>query len=342
MSQTPRVSVIMITYNQERYVEQAVRSVLAQHTAFDFEIVIADDASTDSTPAVLSRLREENPQRINLILRESNIGAAPNYLDAWSRCRAPYIAICEGDDRWMSRRKLARQVKWMDAHPECTVCFHRVANYYQENSTWTLSTAAAKADMTLEDLSRSNIITNLSVMYRAIPRADIPAWVAETPLFDYAMHSLHAARGAIRYLPHTMAVYRRHSAGIWSGDRLRALRLAVEIRRRLMAHFAGSRPEAVANWLDMFVRNSTTLGALQLAAGDDTAAASTADDIARTTALYSNSPIGYDKALQGIRDADPGAGARRPGRLRALTRLIPLRIGATLLDRAGAIVKIGG
>ena len=341
MSNTPRVSVIMITYNQERYVGQAVRSVLAQRTAFDFEIVIADDASTDSTPAVLRQLKAENPQRINLILREKNMGAAPNYLDAWSRCRAPYIAICEGDDWWLSTRKLARQVEWMDAHPECTVCFHRVANFYQQNSTWTVSTAPAVPDMTLDDLSRSNIITNLSVMYRAIPRADIPDWVAETPLFDYAMHSLHAARGYVRYIPRTMAVYRRHSAGIWSGDRVRALRLAVEIRRRLMAHFADIRPEAVANWLDMAVKNYITLAALQLADGDEAAASASAGDIADLTRRYSTHPLTSAQIMDRIRTADTQAGVRRPGRLRALTRFIPLRLGVTLLDRAGAIVKIG-
>lgn len=249
MTPTPKVSVIMITYNQETTIDEAIRSVVKQRAPFPFELIVADDASTDSTPARAAEWQRRYPDIVKLVSRKKNLGLQHNFLDAWSRCRGEYIAICEGDDHWCSSRKLQRQARWLDEHPDCGLTFHRVVNHYADSRTMSLSNPHQQSDLTLADLARANVITNLSVMYRAIPAAELPDWLGEIKLFDYAFHSLHAARGTAHFLPWPMAVYRRYSGGIWSGDLHRSWHLALDVREHLMRHFRHTHPEAVANYL---------------------------------------------------------------------------------------------
>lgn len=253
------ISVIMIAYNQERTIDEAIRGVMLQRTSVPFELIVADDASTDSTVERIRRWQERYPERIRLIARPANLGMAPNYLDAYAHCRGRYVAICEGDDWWCSSRKLERQYAYMEAHQECALCCHRVVNYYADKHTLSLSNGGLREGRyTLADLARGNFITNLSVMYRAIPASELPQWVSEIKLFDYAMHSLHAERGHIYYMSSPMAVYRQYAAGTWSGSATRRLRLAMDVRECLMRHFAG-RPDIVALYLKAYTDIALTL-----------------------------------------------------------------------------------
>ena len=336
MTQTtdePLVSVIMITYNQEKYVEQAVRSVLSQRTAFDFEIIIADDASTDNTVEICRRLSEEYPGRINLIARSRNLGTSGNYFDAWSRCKGRYIAICEGDDWWLSKDKLSLQVQYMEEHPDCTVCFHRVINYYPEKHNWSGCGIPKQYDFGLNELAQSNIITNLSVMYRALPHSAIPDWVKLTPLFDYAMHMLHAAEGRIHFIPKVMGAYRKHSVGIWSGDALRARRLATEIRRLLVAHFHTSHPQAAAILLVKYYENAIALCAAMKKIGDDDGLKKTVTEIKETTDRY-GTPVTEEDINHAIKAYSPAKEStrQRTGRyiFRTLTRILPISLATRL------------
>lgn len=329
----PLVSVIMITYNQEKFVEKAVRSVMSQRTAFPFELIIADDASTDGTPDICRGLAAEFPDNIKLIARTENLGASGNYLDAWSRCSGKYIAICEGDDWWLTSDKLSRQVDYMESHPDCTVCFHRVANYYPAKHNWSLCGKPAKYDFGLTELAQGNIITNLSVMYRALPRTDIPEWVKQTPLFDYAMHSLHAARGQVHFDPSVMAAYRKHSYGIWSGDALRARRLATQIRRLLIAHFYKTHPQATAVWLRKYFENAVALGASLKKQGDSQELDKIIAEIAETTAKYGDA-ISLEKISRAIDAYTPPreSASSRTKRyvFRTLTRILPVSLATKL------------
>jgi glycosyltransferase involved in cell wall biosynthesis len=118
----PTVSVAIPTYNQPGYLIDALESVFAQ-TFADFEVVVVDDGSTDDTPA---RLREYAQRRAGVIagrlrvVRQENagIGAARNRAVAEGRGR--YVALLDHDDLWMPD-KLQTQVRFMQAHPECSI-----------------------------------------------------------------------------------------------------------------------------------------------------------------------------------------------------------------------------
>lgn len=116
----------MLTYNQERYINEAIRSVMLQETNFPFELVIGNDASTDCTGTICADWQKKYPEQIVLFNRKKNLGLQQNFIQTYAQCRGQYIAICEGDDFWTDKRKLQIQADFLDTHPDYSTCFHRV------------------------------------------------------------------------------------------------------------------------------------------------------------------------------------------------------------------------
>lgn len=121
----PLVSIVCITYNHELYLRKALDSFLMQETTFPVEIVLAEDCSTDGTRFICEEYAAKYPNCINYIWSETNVGAVANERRAIAAARGKYIATCEGDDYWTDSKKLQRQVDFMEAHPECSVTWHR-------------------------------------------------------------------------------------------------------------------------------------------------------------------------------------------------------------------------
>lgn len=120
------VSIIMLTYNHARWVEKAIRSILAQETQYSFKLYINDDASTDGTQDIIRKLESEYPDLICCTYQKEN-----QYSQGVNICRTflypmvhgEYIAFCEGDDYWIDTKKLQKQIDYMEKHDECTFCF---------------------------------------------------------------------------------------------------------------------------------------------------------------------------------------------------------------------------
>lgn len=113
-----RVSILLPTYNQEAYIAQALDSLLKQEVDFCYEILIGDDASTDQTSQICSAYAMRFPDTIRWIRRDKNMGLMPNYLDLMVQARGCYLADCGGDDWWLGTDRLAKQVAYLEQHPE--------------------------------------------------------------------------------------------------------------------------------------------------------------------------------------------------------------------------------
>jgi hypothetical protein len=212
------VSVVTTTHNQEAYVHDAFDSFVAQQIDFPMEIIVADDASTDATPAIIQEYADRYPHLFRPILRPKNLGLNRNLVDALSRARGTYIALCEGDDYWIDPLKLSKQVAFLDRHPKTAVCFHPVRTIWEDGRVedQDFPPVSWRDDLSLDALIRRNFIQTNSAVYRRLPHyRDIPADVM--PLDHYLMVR-HAFSGNIAMLPETMAVYRRHSQGMWNNQ----------------------------------------------------------------------------------------------------------------------------
>ncbi len=235
-----KVSILMLTYNHEHYIDDAVRGVLRQECDFPYELVIADDCSTDGTGTRCRYWQEQFPDRIRLIANPKNIGMARNFVQSYETLRGEYVAICEGDDWWCHRKKLQRQVDWLDAHPDFSCCFHRVINYHPENGAKSLSNGQkiGRGDSTILDLARSNYISNVSSVFRRGLFGPLPEWFNDVSTYDFALHMLNAGHGPIHYMSAPMAVYRQHRSAIWSrsGAEKRSM-IFCRIRRHVLDYY---------------------------------------------------------------------------------------------------------
>lgn len=131
----PLLSVMVVTYNHGLYVAQALDGILMQQVDFEYEIVIADDASTDNTVAVCKQYQLQYPDIIKIIANTTNKGLLDNYFDTLLSCQGDYIADCSGDDYWIDPFKLHKQMDILLSHPEVTMVHTNWKLHYQQEGT---------------------------------------------------------------------------------------------------------------------------------------------------------------------------------------------------------------
>ena len=216
----PRVSVVVNTYNHERFISQALRSVIAQDFSADaMEIIVVDDGSQDRTPQLLS----EFSSLIHYI-RQGNGGQVSAFNIGVAAARGEILAFLDGDDWWESS-KLTRIIAAFDANPEVSAVGH---GYFEVNERG-LTTATMSPEhyrrLGLESpsqaresapfrifLGTSRLAIRRSVLKRAMP---VPA---ELPFFDNFVFSQAIAISGAVVLPEPLCYYRIHSGSLYAGD----------------------------------------------------------------------------------------------------------------------------
>jgi glycosyltransferase involved in cell wall biosynthesis len=214
----PKVSVFVLTFNHAGWIEQALDSALAQETPFDFELLVADDCSSDGTREIVREYAGRHPERLRTFLPERNLGISGIWLQAARQCRGELIAILEGDDYWTSRHKLADQAALLDSRAGWSSCFHRATLFHDDNSQppRPATPSFTRSEFELDDLIRACFIPFLTVMFRREVLTTVPEWLFSYRCFDWLFHLWCARRGPVGFLDEDMAAYRVHAAGNWS------------------------------------------------------------------------------------------------------------------------------
>lgn len=110
MSSKPTLSVHVLTYNCEKYIERTLQSILKQKTNFEYEIVIGDDHSTDNTFEILESYSKKHPNLINIEQNKEQLGILKNYINTLNRCQGDYVFDIAGDDMLKSEHALQKMV----------------------------------------------------------------------------------------------------------------------------------------------------------------------------------------------------------------------------------------
>lgn len=215
------VSICCITYNHAPYIRQCLDGFIMQKTNFEFEILIHDDASTDGTADIIREYEAKYPNILKPIYQTENQYSKGKNISAtynWPRAVGKYIAQCEGDDYWTDPLKLQKQVDFMEANPEYSMCFHKVNTMIQE--TGEIKNEFIVRDMpgksTILDLAEGNYIHTPSVLYRRYSGVQEQCQKMMPCLpGDYVMWMLLAEKGDIYKFNEPMAVY-RYGSGMWS------------------------------------------------------------------------------------------------------------------------------
>lgn len=216
MIKDPLVSVIMITYNHEKFIKKAIDSVLMQETDFDYELIVCNDKSPDNTDAVIRETIKGQPEsRVKYYNHEKNLGMMPNFLFALNQAKGKYIAILDGDDYWTSKQKLQKQARFLENNPDFAVCHHNV--YEKRGIKYRKRNHKKKTESTatLQDLARGNYIHSCTLMLKNITQT-LPPYFNTVENGDYFLTMLAAREGKIKYFPDVMAVYRLHGKSVWS------------------------------------------------------------------------------------------------------------------------------
>lgn len=214
---SPLVSVCMITYNHEKYIAQAIESVLVQQTDFQYELVIGEDCSLDGTRAVVRVYGESYPDQIRLLLPEHNIGAMANFAATLKACRGQYIALLEGDDYWTDPAKLQKQVSFLKEHPDYAICFHNTLIKYENSDDLPhLREKKIWDTYSVKEVIRANSPPGhtSSAVFRNSALDDFPTWFFDSVSGDIPLFILVCSHGLAKYCNETMSVHRIHSGGI--------------------------------------------------------------------------------------------------------------------------------
>ena len=121
MNKKTKISVGVITYNQQDTIRQTLDSILAQKGDFDLELVIGEDCSPDGTYAICADYAKRYPNAVKLLPNMKNLGIMANFARVMRACTGDYIGICAGDDYWCDNQKLQKQLDYFRAHPNVGV-----------------------------------------------------------------------------------------------------------------------------------------------------------------------------------------------------------------------------
>lgn len=223
------VSVAFYVYNEEKFVCKAIESILNQITDFKYEIIVHDDASTDSSANLLKEYEKNYPELIRGIYQNENQYQKGIYVPkkyVYPLVRGKYMAYCDGDDYWTDKYKLQKQVDFLESHPDYVMCVHGFSflyektkkisdNYIYHNSQDMEREAFIKWDgrnipQIGTWLYRSDLAINRPELFWRIS-VENTMTISDQPLGMYL-----ALQGKIWYMNEIMSVWRRYKTSVSS------------------------------------------------------------------------------------------------------------------------------
>ncbi len=150
-----KVSIVMPVYNHERFLAQALDGILMQEVNFDYELILGEDCSTDSSREIVRQYEKRFDGKMIPLYRQKNLGAQKNIEDCFNRCKGEYTAYIEGDDYWTDPLKLQKQVDFLDKNKEYICVYHQCnivdidGKYIKKFNEWNLF-----HEFTTEDLEK--------------------------------------------------------------------------------------------------------------------------------------------------------------------------------------------
>lgn len=213
----PMVSVVTTAFNIEKFLPEAIESVLNQATNFKVEMVIGEDCSTDNTRQIALDYQKKYPEIIRVLLPESNQGITPNCIATHNACRGKYIALLDGDDFWISENKLQKQIDFLESNSEYSGSAHQSIVIYEDSKVKHKFGEDKDLDFEVKDTISNRKFHTSSLVYRKEiwdKVNGIPPTVAVSN--DRAIYPMVAVFGKIKYFKDLHCVYRKTGYGISS------------------------------------------------------------------------------------------------------------------------------
>lgn len=220
MPKEPIVTVLLWTYNHINYLRAAVESVLNQKTAFNVEIVISDDCSTDGTTELVKEYQLRYSEKVRIILSLKNLfpyGVIG--IRAVHAARGKYVAFLEGDDYWTDPLKLQKQVDVLEANPNASAVFHDTmvldALTGRTKAKRHYGLVQGQLAYGQQDTVRNSVLCHTSsILFRRESIIPLPKWMSQVASGDMGIYFLCGCKGSLLRIPEFMSTYRKHPGGI--------------------------------------------------------------------------------------------------------------------------------
>lgn len=213
----PLVSIVMIAYNVENYIEKAIESVLSQKVDFIYELVIGEDCSTDKTRDIALEYEAKYPDKIRVLQHPQNLGLTPNCVATHNACIGKYIALLDSDDYWTDDDKLQKQIDFLEANPNYSGVGHQAMKIYENNiKEESLFGETEDKDYGINDMITHRKFHTSSFVYRKYiwdKCGGIPPNISSN---ERAIFPMVAVFGKIKYFKECMCVYRITGKGLTS------------------------------------------------------------------------------------------------------------------------------
>jgi len=210
-----KISVCIITYNQEPFIRKCLDGVISQKLNFEYEVIIGEDCSTDKTLDICKEYQLKYPNIITLLPSNENHGMVRNWLRTISECNGKYVAVCEGDDYWTDPNKLQTQFDIMETNNEFSFTFHSVSVKNEIKSINYIYPKPSKKILTFNDILKKHYIPTCSVFFRRemFPKPE-PNFLKYCLMGDLPAQLLLSSNGNAFFLDKKMATYRKNQNSI--------------------------------------------------------------------------------------------------------------------------------
>lgn len=225
-----RVSVLVTFYNQENYVDKAIKSVLDQKTDFDVKILVGDDGSSDRTRDVVKKWIEKYPEKIVLYVMDRDSGkhisgfrASRNRLNLLKHVDTEYFIYLDGDDYFDYDGKLQKQVEILDnpENADCIACSHNIDMLYPDGKKIPiLSVGLKEGKYNPREYWKSMYFHTDTLLIRSSVIPSIDTKLLENNFNDNLITFCMIQKGNLYYIPESWAVYVQTGDGIWTGGKV--------------------------------------------------------------------------------------------------------------------------
>ena len=217
-----KLSILLVTYNQEKYIQECMDGLIIQNLPFEYEIIVADDYSTDNTLAIIKDNLDRSKMNYTILPSQQNLGISKNYKRAYQACQGEYIAILEGDDYWTSPNRLLKHISFLDNHRECVLSFNQYISLYEESSKFIYPLSQQPTNdfeyISANDMALGNKMGNLSTcVFRHAILKKMDEKFFDMGFADWFLGLFLGQYGLLAKQKEPTSVYRKHLNGLWTG-----------------------------------------------------------------------------------------------------------------------------
>lgn len=253
------ITIIIPSYNKEKYIAQALDSVFIQETSYDYHIIVADDCSEDRTVEIVKEYQKKYPDKITLLTSDKNLKLFKNVLRAYEITKTDYFCVLDPDDYWTDKRKIQKALDFLEENKDYTIYATNTLILMPDGTNKDFSKRKNVTDSSFDDFLNGKAAlghTLGSTFRNVVFKNGIPEKMRnlECKTMEHSFRGdtfrsvLHLYYGKAHYVPEKDAVYRITSDGIWQGiSELEQDILMADGYKDLWLYFDKKYPELLIN-----------------------------------------------------------------------------------------------